>query len=447
MVKAKESKKSKKEGFGAVADKMIKTFYQGGIKTPMDTKIPCIYDKGYYDSTYSIQKLEGLATSLLGWNASDNDVKQIISFIRRRTYVDPEAFYVSKYNEHVCLENGVLNLKTMELEKPHTAKFIRYKIQVKYDKSVSPEPIYKYVGSMVPLNHCDKVQEHVGNIFSNHYLTKKLMMAVGPQDSGKSTFYNIICRFLGRVNYSTLNLNELGEKFTNAVIYNKRANICSDIPYKMPIKHYGRIKNVTGGDGFTIQQKHGTPFSYNPTAKQFFSANGVPIINADGADDPFYGRFDFVDFLHSFTEKKPIFKEYTTPEMMTAFLNWMIEGYQRLKENKWELTNGDTVDDAKARFEAASYEKTKLDDWLIENYESDEKGWILKASLFRDCATWHRSYGITKDSYITDYRVFCKKLLNNRFVKVSEYSPSVNGKQVKAYIGIKKKEQKERKQP
>lgn len=441
MAKANaKAKEPKKEGFGAVGDKIINTSHQGGIKTPMDTKIPCIYDKGYYDSTYSTQKLEGLATSLLGWKASDNEVKQIISYIRRRTYVDPEAIHVSKFSEHVCLENGVLNLKTMKLEEHHPAKFIRYKIQVKYDKDVSSEPIYKYVASMVARNHCDKVQEHTGNIFSNHYLTKKLMFATGPQDSGKSTFYNVLCAFLGQVNYCILTLNELGEKFTNAIIYNKRANICSDIPYKMPIKHYGRIKNVTGGDGFTIQQKHGTPFTYKPMAKEFFSANEVPIIDERAVDDAFYGRFDFADFPHSFTVKNPIFDMYTTPEMKTAFLNWMIEGYERLKDNKWELTNGDSVDDVKARFEEASYEKTTFDDWLIENYESDEKGWILKAFLFRDCATWHRAKSIVKDSFITSYPVFCKKLLNNRQIKVVEYQPSQNGKQVESYKGIKRRE-------
>ena len=37
-----------------------------------------------------------------------------------------------------------------------------------------------------------KLQEHLGNMFANHYETKKLLLLYGPQDSGKSTFIKIM---------------------------------------------------------------------------------------------------------------------------------------------------------------------------------------------------------------------------------------------------------------
>ena len=425
-----------KVNYAIEADRVIASY--GSIKTPVNTGIPCLYEHGYYTHTLdSVNRVKGRITSLLGNKATTNVVDSIYGFIVRKTFVDID--FVVKKNM-LCLENGLLNLDTMQLEPFHQSKVVFNKFNVTYDKNIDAEPIYAYIRGFIPEKYCDKIQEHVGNIFANHYLTKKLLYLYGPKNSGKSSLYKILMFFLGRENYCTLTLNEIGEKFTNAQIYGKLANICSDVPYKMPLSYYSRIKNLTGGDCITLQFKGKDAFNYEPTAKLFFNGNGVPIVDLKQADDAFCERFDFIECSHIFMEKKDIVAQYITSEMRSAFLNWAIEGFLRLKEQKWEYTNGDTSDSVRALFQLPmDYDLDDFTTWLVDSYEPDIDSWIVKKDLYYDCRDWHRAEEKTSRPYVSFYTMFCRKMLNNKIIPVSSVQPSQDGKQIEAFKGIRKR--------
>jgi hypothetical protein len=425
-----------------------------------------VYERkyGYYDNQNAIPKLKKTIVFLCNKQSGNSKFRaNILDLIINSSYVDDESEFFKKFSNAVALNNGVLNLDNLSLdapqtieqaketeatiqqppttflEPPHKSKIVMYHIPVLYDKTISSEPINKYVESMVAPEHCLKLQEHCGNLLANHYLTKKLLFALGPQDGGKSTFFNVISYFLTDANCSALNLSELGEKFTNADIYGKRANICSDIPFKLHTDHYNRIKEFTGGDAVTLQFKGKDVFKYRSTAKLFFSANGVPVIDFSLADDAFLNRWDFVEFPYSFDKKSDVFKKYTTPEMQSALLNWIIEGYVRLKSNNWKFTNASTLDEIKSRLRMSIYQpKDDFELWLFEGYESDNKGFIPKPDLFRDCRRWHEDKGLHY-SYMSDYKVFCKKMSQNNIIKVKTFRPLVKGKQEEMFLGIKEK--------
>ncbi|MBN1861359.1 MAG: hypothetical protein JW840_07865 [Candidatus Thermoplasmatota archaeon] len=417
-----------------LVDKVIQSFQS--IKTPITTQIPCIYREGFYDGVNSIPIIKGRITSFIPGYSTENYVNDTLGYIIRRTLCDID--FVEK-KEYVCLKNGVFNLKTMELEKFHPSKVVFYKIPVTYDKNASIEPIQKYIETIVSPEHVLKVQEHFGNIFAQHYLTKKLMYAVGGNDSGKSTLYGILEKIIGEENRCTLDLNQLGERFINSQIYGKRANICSDIPYKIPLRYYGRIKQVTGGDAFTIEFKHKNSFSYRPVAKQFFSGNGIPYLDEKQVDTAFYNRFDFVDFPNHFERKSNITSLFTTEEMKSAWFNWMLGGFVRLSLNNWELTNGDTIETVTERFmDATNYELDDFTRWLTKGFVPCKDAFVDKRDLWDDCTAWHRGRKLYNYPYVTSYDLFCKKMLNNRDIPVSDYHPSVQGKQIHAFIGLKR---------
>jgi len=357
-----------------------------------------IYDKdtGYYNSTYSEQILESLLNQNIP-NPTTHKVREVINFVKRETFERTE-----NNNHHICLNNGLLNLKTFQIEKHTPDRFLTYRVPVNYNKDVDMEPWLKFVNSLT--KEAKTLQEATGNIFADHYITKKLLYVFGPRDSGKSTYFDIIQAFLTENNYCNLSLNQLGEKFTNAGIFNKRANIYSDIPYRVSIKYYGVIKSFTGGDKVTIQFKHKTPFPYKNMA-----------------------------FPHNFVPNDSIFKTYTTPDMFSAILNWMIEGYRRLKENKWILTNNTTIDEAQGLFMNAMMKDSTLLQWLIVRCNPALTGWELKKVLFDDCVDWCKDKGLVPPINLIQ---FGKLMSKQQIIPLEDYNPLIDGKQHAAFRGV-----------
>ena len=329
------------------------------IITDINTGIIYIYSPaGYYNSVNSVRILEHMIEHMLGNYTVDYKVNQIISSIRRQTYRNVDRF--DPQSNYVCLNNGNFNLETQALEPHDPDKFVTYRIPVDYDQLAPGEDWLKYIESLVDDEDAFTLQEAVGNLFANHYTTKKLLYMYGSKDSGKSTFIEIIQRFLTKANYSNLSLNQLGEKFTNASIYGKRANFFADIPYKVPVRYYGIIKNFTGGDTVTLQFKGQDAFQNQNIAKMFFSGNGIPAIDEKQVDDAFYRRWQFVRFPHPFKPDDSIIGKYTTHEMLSAILNWALEGYENLKEQKWCFTTENSVEEVKEIFNNAVYVKNNF---------------------------------------------------------------------------------------
>ena len=391
---------------------------------------------GYYDSVNSIKNLESVINKSLCNGVTTYKVNEVINYIKRETYKD---ILLNELNTHyVCLVNGNFNLKTLKLEEHTPKKFVTYKIPVEYDAKVDTEPIIKLTESLVKGDVALTLQEEVGNFYAQHYINKKLVYAYGPKNSGKSTWYRILQEFLTQANYSNLSLYQLGEKFTNADIYGKRANFCAEIPYKVTIKYYGMIKSFTGGgkDTLTLQKKHKDPFQCTSIAKLFFAGNDIPTIDTEKAGDleSFYLRWQFDNYPNVFDTDETIVAKYTTPEMKSAILKWSLEGYERLREQNWHFTNETSIDEARELFEGAVYRIDSFDEWLSTNCRSSDS-FELKADLFRHCRNWHEQQGL--ETYPINVQVFGKRMLAQRFIPVIDFYPEIGKKQKAAFRGIK----------
>jgi len=404
------------------------------IITPMDAGFIYIYknNEGYYDYKLSEQILKGILNQKIP-NPTKYKVNETIEWIRRKTYTNPSTI---KSEEYVCLKNGLFNLNTLELE-PHTpTKFVTYKIPVYYDSNIDTTEWNNFVVSIVESGSGDEkvLQEAVGNIFAPHYLTKKAIYLYGPNDSGKSTFLNIIMYLLGgRENVSNLSLVQLEEKFTNARIFGKRANICSDTPYLTNPRHYQTFKNFTGGDTVTLQHKHRDPFEYLNVAKFFFSANEIPKVKAKYMDTGFLRRWQFVECPHIFSPDDSIFTTYTTDKMLSAIFNWAVEGYKRLKEQNWIHTNDNTVEDVKRIFVHSGLEESDFIKWLMQRCEKYD-GWTAKDELYYDCVQW---FGNNHKVPPTTTTYFGRLIMEQDIIPIKDHHPMVDGQQTNAYYGIR----------
>ena len=404
---------------------------QRHIKTPHETRTPHIYqeDCGYYESKYSENILKKIIKNALGEDSLRYYIKEIYEDIILSTLPKGDSWENPNEN-YVCLLNGHFNLDTLELEEFTYLRFIPFRIKVNYNPDVSMDAWKQFIRSLVKSDvDALKLQEHFGNILANHYETKKLLYLYGPNDGGKSTLIKIMQELIGRDNYSNISLHELGQKFTNAGIYGMRANFRSDFPFSIDHRYYGHLKSFTGGDMVRLQFKHQDAFDYESKAKLFFANNTIPSINAEKADAGLYRRWDFVEFPNSFEPDDTIFAKYTTDEMKSAIFNWMLEGYQRLKNNKWKITGEYSIEEIKSIFRGIKVDKTPVEMFLDECCKMDVMGFVVKSELYSHYCKWSHDKGLA----VLDDNAFHRKIKNKPFLYVGSYQPTVDGKQVHAW--------------
>lgn len=389
-----------------------------------------IYRNGFYEYKNSVPILKKEINRNLGDETSGGRVAEVLGYIERSTYTNLQDI---KHN-YICVNNGLINLDTLKLEKHTPSKFVDFRIPVTYDKSIDSEPIHKFVEQIMSKANSETFQDAVGNILAPHYVTKKLIYLYGPNDSGKSTILNILGRWLTKDNISNLNLNQLGEKFTNAQIYQKRGNISSDVPTVVKGRNYGRIKNFTGGDAVTLQFKHQNPFEYESIAKLFFSSNKIPLIDEDTADDGFYRRWQFIECPHTFEPDDTIISRYSKEENKSAFLAYTLEGVSNLRNNKWRLSHQMDKYQVIEIFQKGKIKEDGFLMWLNSNCKPSINNYEFAKKLYINCREWCIKY---RYDYPINVVQFGIAMHGQNIIPVTDYRPTIKDKQQLAYRGIK----------
>lgn len=123
------------------------------------------------------------------------------------------------------------------------------------------------------------LDECVGSCFyrSNTLGGGKAFILTGEGSNGKSTFLTMIQALLGDDNISALDLKELSEKFQNAELFGRLANIGDDISDEF-IVNASVFKKLVTGNRVQVQRKGERPFEFNNYSKMLFSANNIPRI-------------------------------------------------------------------------------------------------------------------------------------------------------------------------
>lgn len=134
----------------------------------------------------------------------------------------------------------------------------------------------------------------------------KAFILTGDKSNGKSTFLAMIKNMLGERNISALDLKELGDRFSTAMMYAKLANIGDDIGDDfLQGSQVSTFKKIVTGDMIKAERKGQDPFEFNPFIKLLFSANDIPRMrDKTGA---VLRRLIIIPFNATFTKDSPDF--------------------------------------------------------------------------------------------------------------------------------------------
>lgn len=337
--------------------------------------------------------------------------------------------------EKIIVKNGTLNVKTGEFvdaffpDEYHIAA-----LPVTYDSEATCSDFKKFLDEVLPSrDNVLAIEEFLGYMLYKSNIYEIVVLLNGSGSNGKTILLDVVKRFLGQENITSITLQRLEESdFAAAQLHGKLANICADIPSKA-LRHTGLLKMITSTDLIYAEHKHKAGFTFENHAKLIFSCNEVPASYDDS--DAFYRRWRIIDFPNTFTPdseeyvpKEVLMERIANEQEISGILTLALEGLKRLRENH-QLTGTSSLRERRAdyllRSDPAHY---FFDKYLCQDSHAPP---LEKGVLFDIYVNWCHAKSITP---ISD-QWFAKKL--KRLVPyAAEQRPSA-GNRKRNWIGIR----------
>lgn len=306
--------------------------------------IKCYY-KGEYKSgwldKFILDEIEFLNTH------QRNEVLRFIeSYVKDNT---PESS-----PKYIKLANGVLDLESMKLLPDSPNFIIHNKINVDYNPAayskIVDDTLYQLSNN--DHNRYKLFCEMIGYCLWRRNELGKFFVLMADGSRGKSTYLNMVISLLGRSNVSSVGLENISEKYLNADVEGKLANIGDDIGDAY-IDSDETLKKLVTGETVQLQRKNEKPFDYNNYSKLLFSCNTMPRFK--DTTNGLIRRMILIPFEVEFSSNKANFDPYiidklTTKESKEYLLIKAIQGLKNVLESN-KFTTGDAVTNAIEEYE------------------------------------------------------------------------------------------------
>ncbi len=181
----------------------------------------------------------------------------IVSKIEADTFIEHDEFFNTNIINEVPLLNGILNIRTREITS-HTPKKIFFnKLPINYDETKDCPNIHIHFKSILKdKESIDVMLEIFGFLLLKEYKIEKAFMFVGYGRNGKSKTVELMKRFIGAENCSSLPLRSLiEESFSLSELFGRMANLAADLS-KTDLKETGMIKSLIGRDTIQAHRKY-----------------------------------------------------------------------------------------------------------------------------------------------------------------------------------------------
>lgn len=348
------------------------------FKTVDDTEKIYVFKEGIYEEAETM--IKGLVEQWLGIEVSKHFLDEVLGHIERGSYVKRSEF--NKPGALIPVQNGLLDLDTLELSPFDKNKIFTFKSNAIYDKNKKSTKFLRAVNEWVDLQDVPLLQEISGYCLLPGMPFHHLFFLHGTGFNGKGSFIRTLQAILGKDHCSNLSLEEFdgNHRFAMARLYGKMINVSSE-PRTDRDLQTSLLKKVCGEDFIDAEEKNKQKtLNFMNTAKPFILGNKFPKVNDNTL--AFWERATTLRFISIFVGAKQIPTIWNTwindPDEMSGILNWMIEGHQRVVKNKG-FTKTKSSEETKIEFQ-------KLSDttgaFLNERCEHFKEGIYIKSDLY-----------------------------------------------------------------
>lgn len=401
-----------------------------------------IYNEGIYipeGKTY----IKELIRSILKKAHKPSLINKVIEKIKADTFIAAEEFFTEENCDLIAVENGILNIKTKELNKFSPKYKFFNKIPVVYNPDKKCDKVIAFLNDVIKdPSDIFTLQELFGYLLYRRYEIEKAFMFTGSGRNGKSKTIELMKRFIGEKNCANIPIQSLDkDQFAMGELFNKLANLSADIS-KTALDETGKFKSLIGRDLVSASRKFLTMVHFQNYAKMIFSANELPVTY--DITPAFFMRWVIVDFPWVFVSKREyekadevsrltmktanpsIIQEITSPDEMSGLLNWALEGLERLLQ-KGDFSYGlSNVEVKNMWLRKSSSIHAFIMDKVLRKFDSKiPKQEFLEAYL--DYCSLHKISSVNE------------KMIKNTLettIGCTEYRPDIEGERVLCWKGI-----------
>lgn len=401
-----------------------------------------VYKEGIYQP-HGKSEIKILLRNLLGSFYTQFIFSKVIEKIEPDTFIDIDEFFKIRHVDEVPVENGILNIKTLELLPFDKTKIFFSKLPVKFNLKAQCPKIEQFLKDVLENEEDIKVfYELAGFGLILDYFIEKACMMVGDGRNGKGKSIELIKRLVGAENCCSIPLSSLvSESFSISELFGKRFNLAGDIG-NQDLKDTSMFKSLTGRDLVSGKRKFQRDIHFENHAKFIFACNELPMVYE--LTKGFWDRWILLNYPYTFitqeeydkTEDKTnlkirnpnIINEISTPEEMSGLLNQALIGLQRLRDNKnFSSTQGS--EEVKNTWIRRS---NSFIAFCYENVENDGEGKINKKELRRKYAEYCKENKIgSKSDYVL------KRVLQDLYGAIEERHNTVGDMWERFWVGVK----------
>ncbi|MGG0718374.1 phage/plasmid primase, P4 family [Robertmurraya massiliosenegalensis] len=316
-------------------------------------------------------------------------------------------------------KNGVVNLRTGELQSHERNLLMTKNTHISYDASATCptwiaflESIMKDEKDEVKHELINFLQKAIGYTLTGDTSEQVAFFLWGTGRNGKSTFINIVKEILGdygkQTNSDTFTskMNDNGINNDVARLYGARFVSAVESEDSQKLSE-SLIKQLTGGEPITARFLRKEFFEFTPEFKIFFTTNHKPIVKGD--DEGIWRRIRLVPFTHT-VPKENVDKHL--PEKLRAelpgILRWAVEGCM-----KWQQEGLGEPEEVKAATDEYKEEMDLLSNFLDECCVIMPAAKVVVSEIHKVYMKWAEENG----EYPMKQRAFSSRLQMRGFSK------------------------------
>lgn len=200
-------------------------------------------------------------------------------------------------------------------------------------------------------------------------------------------------------------------------------------PSRGLVLNAAQVKSMTGNDTLNARFLNENSFDFKPQFKLYINTNYLPVIS----DMTLFssGRVIIIPFERHFEEweqDKTLKEEFAKPEVQSAILNWLVEGYYLLQ--KEGLKPPQAVIEATDNY---SHESDKIAQFAEERLIKDDESEVRTSLLYNAYRNWCADNGC----FTENSRNFNHEL--RKFSTVIRKRPKVGGEKTTVLVGYRLK--------
>ena len=325
----------------------------------------------------------------------------------------------------IQFKNKIFDIETEESFDVNPNYFISNPINWELGNSEETPALDILFKQWVGEEHYKELYEILAFCLVPNYFIHRMFCLIGSGANGKSTFLQVLCKFLGEENLTSSSLYLLmTQRFEGSKLLKKLACLMGETNFTQ-ISNTDYLKKLTGEDLVRAEFKGKNCFDFRNYAKLIIATNSLPP-TADKTDG-FYRRWKIIDFPNKFSKERDVLFNVSDEEYKNLCLKCLNIVKRLYKERTF--TNDGDFEKRKKRYEGKS---NPLISFIKENYKKDINSEVLFSNFFEELKEFLESRGFR----ILNSKTVGMQLRNEGYELKSLTRKGINGRFI---LGIKRR--------